>query len=436
MADSAVLDAGLDLGVTPDTSTVETTPVETQAVETGTEDTQQPQDGAEGEQTAQPDKQTSQKSVFQENVSGDGKRAFTPEVKAALEKIKTTPELGGPVLAAQLRNALIQGQALREQIPGGVKEVRQMRQQLEQLEERGGFEKIDEHLGMFNGLQAAYEKAAPEFVADLAETNPDSFLQFCPQFMEKWLEMDPSGYSAQFGRVFTNDANQNGIPWHLKALEHSIPKDNPMAVEAFQGIKAYFDSRAALAKQPVYTKKESQQPDQKAHELTQREQQLTQKEWGLQETSQKQSIFRSVASELIGSRKITETENAEIMELFQMKMNQLERADPQYKARMERHRAAGDQSGFLKTARAFNEKAIKTALSSAISRVLKPATPGKPNVAPVANGKAAPKPAAVQNGHKWVASRPPVEQFAPETTTQMIREHKAILRDGSRVYWS
>src|SRR6185312_16787243 len=104
----------------PAETAVEETTVDAGTEDTGAETTDETAEGDGGEETGEPAART-----------GDGKFLSDAD-KAILAEIKAKD----PKLAARVRNALFASEAFKKAVPGGLKEVQQLRSQIEQV---GGF---------------------------------------------------------------------------------------------------------------------------------------------------------------------------------------------------------------------------------------------------------------------------------------------------------
>ncbi|MGH9345048.1 MAG: hypothetical protein ACRD19_14970, partial [Terriglobia bacterium] len=137
----------------------------------------------------------------------DGKR-LSESAKAAIAEIKAKD----PKLALEIKRALFSADALHRAAPGGVREISELRRQVEDLGGTEGIQGLRAEQQAWAALDEQFSAGDPNFIANIAEESPDAFLKLAPTAFQKFQELHPEGYSAYVSQVFVADMQQEGIP--------------------------------------------------------------------------------------------------------------------------------------------------------------------------------------------------------------------------------
>lgn len=415
--DSAV-DTAIETDFSADTGADTTTEVETDAT------------AVEGESGAETAPETGKDFRPVENGR------LSPAAKAELDALKVK----NPPLAKAIQRALFAEDRLRRELPGGFKEVAELRGKLEELGGETGIQELNQEIGGWREFDNNYSAGDPKVLEFLTQT-PEAaaaFLKIAPAAFEKFKEAHPDGYNRYMTDVFAADMEEKGIPMQLAQLGWML-KDNPEALQAVQQIQNYVKGIGQMARKPVSAPAiAAPKVDDRAKQLDTREQQLTKTEWKRETESRHASLFQQNWKSLIGDRKLSDTQVATIKELYGLKLQTILKAKPDFTPNMERYFAAKQKDGFLKLHDSTFKDAVPRALRTAIQQLGIGGKPGpKPGEAakPPASGvKPSGTPAAP--GFAFVGTRPSITEIDNRTTTpQMWQEGKAVLRDGRKVYW-
>jgi hypothetical protein len=391
---------------------VEETPAE------GADLTEQP---AEGEQPAEIT------SLF----DADGKRVAQP-IRDQLAKMKAE----NPAAAKLIADAVYRTAEFRREFPGGLAEMRELRDQVEQFGGLAALEEKAKDAQEFAELGQAFTEEPQLLVQDMVVSDPEAFSRFAPIAFDRYREENVKGWNAYVAKVFDADIRSGPVPLALSLLMRSV-KDNPEAIEQLNIVNGYlgkFQAIAAEAPEVKPPQRRTAQPNE-----SKRENDLRAREWNTERRELHTEIKTEAMTKALAGRKPTTEEKAQIEELFMSRANRL--ASNNFKGWQEKAQAyiaRNDKAGYLRYMGSIYRRVVPEALTSAIAGTLKgrgavavaqPGVARKPNVAP----NAAAKPA---DGFALVAKEP--DSYLVDysrTTSKMVAENKAVLSDGKKVYW-
>lgn len=386
-------------------------------------DGEQPAEGAEGEQSAEGEKEKPEvTSLFEP----DGKKVAKPIREAMLKLKAENPSIGKLVMDAVFRSA-----EFRREFPGGLTEVRDLRDKVEQL---GGFTDIEEKLQLSNelgGLAEAFENGDPAFVEDMVVSNPESFSALAPVVMDRFHEVNADAWSAYIGRIVYADLQSNDVPLYLMRLA-DIVRDKPEAVELLNAVNGYLGRFKTFAgKSPATAVKPKAAP---SNADNQRENDIRKREWDLSDTYQRTGIIRAQYKKSLNGRNPTTEEKAQIQELFETREAKLRSARfPDWQKKLAGYISRNDRSGYLRYLASMHRSVGIEAVTSAVTSTLKDKAGATKKLAATGAAKTTIKAAA---GFTVVAKEPDSYNIDyGRTSRTMLMENKAILKDGKKVMW-
>ena len=397
--------------------------------------------GAMDESSAAPDEETESPQPADRNLfrAIEGKRLSEP-AKTALAKLKTE----SPQAYQAVVRALFAEKRLRDELPGGFKDIQQLREQIEELGGHEGIEQTRTELNGFREFDRLYSAGDPKVIDFLIadEEGKQAFLEVAPSVLSRYQELNPEGFSSYLSQVFLADMQQERIPLLLERLQDFLPVDNQQARQIWTVLANYVNRIHQFASQPAARpKKTAAQPDDRTRALDQREANLTRQEWGRSLASVHSDIFSAEWRKQLAGRHITQDQGGTIRELYGMRLKSILAAKPEIARNIERYFSAGQQDGYLRYMENFYRDAAPRALRQAIAQSSIAANGNgqrKPAAqAPPAGSKPGP-PAAARNGSdfRMLASKPDRAQIDPvRTTPEMWISGKAILRNGQQVAW-
>lgn len=361
-----------------------------------------------------------------------------PLAKATLEEIGAK----NPALSSAIKAALFAEDKYKHALPGGLKEVADLRGKIEQLGGDEGIQKVHNELDLWRDFDSKYTSADPE-VLNFLTKNPEAqaaFLKIAPLAFEKFRESHPEGYNAYMSSVFDATIQEGGLPLLIEQLGW-IGKDNPEILDVQHRLKAFVSGISQLARKSVAPPKiESKAPDTRGAELDQREQQLTRTEWKRESDSKHFALYNQQWKALIGDRKLSDTQQATIKELYGLKLAAIIKAKPEFNQNLNKYFTGKNKDGFMKLFESTYREAVPAALRKAMDQagVGKPGPkPGQASVPAAKVSVPAGKPALNGNaGFSQVPAKPNITDVDRiRTTAEMYQKNQAILRNGSRVFW-
>ncbi len=423
MAEDAVMDAAVDTDVSmPDTGAdfgdVESTP------DTGVAESEQPD----------PQITTPELKLI------DGGK-LSADAKKHLEELKTT----NPPLAKALQRALYRGAEIEKELPGGVKEVRQLRQTIETLGGEHGIQDLQKERDGWRQFDEQYTAGDPkaiEFMTSEPEGR-EAFLKLIPSALAKYEQLHPEGFSNYMAQVIGGTMAQHGIPLALERLSDFIG-DNPKAIEQFNKLVGFTKFINDLSsKQVAAPKFQQEQPDNDRTQFEQERNQFEREKWKNETAAEQKQVFDSEWSRLTAGRKLSEQQTAAIYELFS---SRLDKSIAKHTETLERYFGsrktdANAKSGFLR----YSSQLSKTEVPKALREAFDAIVPAKPGPRPSSNGAPAPrngapsKGVAIAQGFTQVANQPnyatDVALNNPFNSIERFRGGMAILKDGRKVQW-
>lgn len=360
-------------------------------------------------------------------------------IKPILEKLKAE----NPAAEKAIRNALFLEDRLKRELPGGLAEIKQLRQHIDKL---GGEEGIQEMTGELDGwrdFDNQYTAGDPK-VLEFLTAEPqakDAFLKIAPAAFEKFRELNPDGYGAYVSQVFQADLYRQQIPWILQGLRQHIPAENAQAQELFGKIENYIkriDQLAANSVTPAATKP-NEQDQTRIKELETRETNLRRTEWRSATDKTHAQLYQTERAKVIGDRRLTSEQRATITELYGIKLQAILKATPKFNENLDRYFASNKKDGFTKYVESVYREAVPKALRAAVAQAGVGAKPGPApgtaaeKKAPPIAGTAAAKPIP---GFQLVNAKPKMETVdRVNTSSEMWLKGQAVLRDGKKVSW-
>lgn len=426
MPEDAVLDIAPDISAPDfaDTSAPETPAVETPETPESSPDGLETPEG-QAPQTDEEKAATAAQSLFEGNKLNEKVKNYLTELHKA-----------DPRTAADIRNGLMQNQAIRAVLPGGVQEAKQLKAFKEEIGGEEGVQELRTNTEEFNSLIEAYNSASPKFIDELINANGESFQKLAPSIIDKFAEMDPGGFGSYVSNVWQNDMLRNKVEMIVDRIGDFLPQDNERSTQAFNALKAYFKRIEDFASKPVNSPIQKKEPDNREVEFQKKEESFTRKQWESEESSKHATLFQSTLSGLVGNRTLTAEQRSTINGWYRLKTDELLKAKKDFNTKTEKYFTSKDQKGYQRYQESIRKEVTPQALKYAVDKVLRPTTGVKPVPAPNQPPKpGTPAPARPDAGYKMLSKAPTHDQLSPRTTPDMIRANKAILSDGTRVQW-
>ncbi len=416
MPDDAVMDAAVDTDVsTPDTGAdvgdVESTP------DTGVAEAEQPD----------------QQITIPELKLIDGGK-LSADAKKHLEELKTT----NPPLAKALQRALYRGAEIEKELPGGVKEVRQLRQTIETLGGEHGIQDLQKERDGWRQFDEQYTAGDPkaiEFMTSEPEGR-EAFLKLIPSALAKYEQLHPEGFSNYMAQVIGGTMAQHGIPLALERLSDFIG-DNPKAIEQFNKLVGFTKFIGDLSTKQVQPPKFQQEdPNNERTQLEQERSQFEREKWKGETAAEQNKMASDEWARLTAGRKLSDQQTAAIFELF---TTRFDKEIAKHEGTLDRYFGAKDKTGFLRYASQLSRTELPKKLREAFEAIV-PAKPGpRPSngAAPAKNGIPA-KGVAIAQGFTQIGKQPATAEIDyrnPFNSIANFQQGRAVLKDGKKVQW-
>ena len=417
MADEAVMDAAVE------TAPEQTTEVEESSGEPTGLETPESQEVPQDQTQAVPDKPL---------IDG-GK--LSAEAKATLEKIKAE----NPALARAIQRALFKEAEFARELPNGLKDVKALRDTVEQLGGEHGIQEITAEVNGWHQFDEQYMAGKPEAI-DFMTSEPEgqeAFLKLIPHALQKFEQLHPDGFRNYMAQVMEGSIASSGIPLALERLADFIG-DNPKAIEQWNKIAGFVKFVGDTARKQVEAPKFANQgaPDNERTQFEQERSAFEREKWKNETATASRPVFESEWNRLVAGRKLTAEQDAAIKELFESRFSKA--INGQHAQTLQRYFDAKDKQGFMKYAAKLDREELPKALRAAFDTIM-PGKPGpRPGSAPAPkNGAPAPG-MPIAQGFVQVAKQPATSEIDfrnPFNNAQNFQAGKAILTNGKRVQW-
>ncbi len=417
MADEAVMDAAVDTAIEiPDTG-----------ADTGLDAGAEPLVPGSGT-VAEPEATVAEKPLI------DGGK-LSAEAKATLDKLKVE----NPSLARAIQRALFKEAEFGKLAPGGIQEIKALRETVEQLGGETGLQDMQREIAGFRGFDEQYTAGDPkaiDFMTSDAQGR-EAFVKLMPVALQKFEQLHPEGFKGYMAQVMEQSMYASGIPLALERLGDFLA-DNPKAMEQWNKIAGFVKFVGDTSRKQVEAPKFQQaQPDNRAGELEQRESALMRNEWKNETAGEQRAVFQGEWDRLAAGRKLSDPQTAAVKELFESRLNKA--LNGKHSETLEKYFKAKDKSGFLRYASSISKTEVPKALREAFDAVM-PGRPGpRPGVAPpVKNGGPA-RGTPIAAGFTQLAQRPATNEIDMRhsfNTPSNYQSGRAVLKDGRKVQWA
>lgn len=340
-----------------------------------------------------------------------------------------------PQLGKQLKEALFQTARYRQEFPGGLKEMRALRDQVQEWGGPEAVQKTREELAFFHDIDQQFTSGDPRFLQALTDTpeGQSAFLKLAPEMLGKFASLNPEGHSSYIAQTIVADLQAHRFPLMMERLADFI-QDNPKAVEVWQKMAGYLNRLDEFARKPIVSDKAPPPAAAPSNDLDTREANLTRSEWRSASDRDRVQVFEGELARQLQGRKPSDVQLAAIKELYASKLSKSIAGLPRFEETLQRYFDARDQKGYLRYLSTVHREQIPRALRAAVDAIL----PSKPGPKPAVAAKPA-APAAPTNGtagYSRVAQRPgPHEIDFSRTTQEMYIAKRATLKSGKKVQW-
>jgi hypothetical protein len=336
----------------------------------------------------------------------------------------------------QLTSAFHTVAALRKEFPGGLKEVRDLKAQLAQIQEAGATGEALQELSGFREYDRQFMEADPRFVDTMALADSAAFQKLVPHIFSRYAEMNGEGWGSMVAAAIHSDMERVGLPVKVALLGHFLEEmasdaSNPVASKAlahFKTLDEYLGGVRSAAVRPVVVASKEKEPEPTGN----RETELVQELWNVDIDKMLTSKYNTEFARIAGGRNIPEEARLEIEELFRTRWDQAMKSVPQFQAKVHGFLKTGDREGnkryFGSLAQEHTGRILEALMRRHISQSPAPKAAPKPAAAAPAT-PATPGVSRVQG----IPDRSLIDMT--RTDSDMLRSGKAIMKDGRTVQW-
>lgn len=355
--------------------------------------------------------------------------------RAVIDSIKSThPNFAQPII-----QALLLSDRLRRELPGGFKELAELRTKIENYGGDDGFSETKKNADTLLDLNDKFIRSDPAFIAEITsdEEGQAGLVGLMPHAMSRWAQLDPAGRAWWTADQMAKGLDTVRMPVlvaRMVDIIRRIPAEQmiPGLAESFDEMIGALESisYAAAKNKPAAPAKDPKLEDARRQLDTDR-QKMTRENWQSSLASRRKDLFQSTLSQLLGSRVLTAIETREVKGYYDAMVRPLA---TQREKNIDRYLANGDKEGYLKTEGAFYAKEIPAALRRAVSKLAP--VGGKPK--PAGQQRQAPaRQVAPQAGVTRVRTMPGnISVTDRRNTPELLRENKAYGKDGKLYQWA
>ena len=398
--------------------------------------------GAEGEVASEASNQVDspvEKQGLTQKFTGKSHEKLADVVKKSGEALKAID----PSLPAAIRTAAFEQASLYREFPGGLKEATGLKRTISEYGGVDGIKENAETVSEFGALAQAFFDGKPDFVDNLIEESAPAFSQMMPDGMAKWKQVDGDAYTHHVARAMMDTLRPLGVAETLAELYNALdPKEAaPYRAKLETLYNAFMGIREKAEKVP------EKKVDPRAEQLTQREQQIAEREQRAMmapiANEGRQQIESITAREMTQSYQWDKTDPSvkeAVSERVRNEVISASKKDTGFCAELDRLRARGDAAGLARHVKSFQDR-VTPAIVQRVARLFNVKPKGAATITakkPVAGTNGTVK-ASDQGWTRWTEGTPPRANLVDrsKTTDDMILSNPAkyVLKDGRKVLW-
>jgi hypothetical protein len=339
----------------------------------------------------------------------------------------------------ELRGLFFRDRALTKEFPGGIQEVRALRDTLETVGGESGLQEIQTNLADFRTLANQFLDGDPAYIRDVFETDPVAAVSHLPAYLDAALKADEPSYNRIMAQKISGEHEAWGLRATLKSI-YDLPNLPPEAKALLNKINEWSLRLKEIGEQEEDPRVKKLQDQIKAGRKSEEQNSIKQLNQSYQAESM-QAIDKSVnriLDSFLKGRKLSDEDRKAVIEQIISRADKAIGADAEFKkqrdAAFQRAIQTGKKDGAVKIASARWEKELGIVVPKVV------------RLFALGDGKAAPAPAPANGGQQRqapagkgtkVAAPPAANAIDTYRTTQNMisKEHRAILKDGTQVFW-
>lgn len=367
-------------------------------------------------------------------------KTIPTEVRSHIQEIsKVNPKLGN-----MLQNAVYTSQTFLREVPGGLKEIRALKQT---IEDAGGPEEIKNLQGIHKELVNEQENldnlarsGNPAVLDNLIEIAGEGFSKLMPTAMDRWQASDPQGYQHETSKLMVSALKEGGVVADLNMAFSMLRLNTPDAIkegiESLKRVAAWVNGIGDVASKVPERPKTDPKIAEEQTKIDNQKAQLFNQEFSNDFGSWRNHQLSSEVTKISNGRQLTEYQMETLGQRVIGDIKNILTSDDDYMRNLERLYNARDKSELLKFAKARTSKllpeAVKKAYRSLFSNPVAKKSVAKKEATPTAVVSA-----PVKGWQKVDPSKAPTpDQIdSKKTSFEMKFRKQAILSNGQKVYW-
>lgn len=372
-------------------------------------------------------------------------RTVPPEIKAHLGEIAKT----NPKLANMLQNAVYTSSSFLKAVPGGLKEITQLKRDIDSL---GGIQEMrtmaETHKNLVDEQEALDNRARsgdPGVLDTLIEVSgPEGFSKLMPTAMSRWAAADKAGYLYTISQVMVDSMRQSGFVSDLNLAFKMLKLNNPAAtaeaVECLNRCANWANEVNKVATTVPEKPKVDPQIESQQRDIEQQRTRLFNDKFSADFGDWRVRQINNELSSLLNGRQLNDYQRNTLHQRIVEDIKDILVADTDYMKSLQRLYDARDMAELQKFTRARTLKLLPEVSKKAFKFLFSGSTPPKKTPAKAASANGQAPLAAVPNTKTWTkidpSKAPAPDQIDDKRTPfEMKFRKQAILKNGTMVYW-
>ena len=250
-----------------------------------------------------PDTETAPVETVAEQAPTDQQpQSFDPSGKATPQALKNAfaklSEGGDKKLADHIRGQYFENQSIRQMFPGGLNEIRNLRETFEVLGGEQGVQELQADAKEFAEVLKGISTGDPQVVDQVFEDSVEGGKKLSVAAFDKLRSVDPQLHSNLAMSAFSDILKQSGFPDGINTLAAGLdgllediarPDGQKDAYRTVQNLRAWFEKFKAMG-----TRQTQNQPDEKSQQLAQREHEVATEKENLYRTNFNSNLNKQI----------------------------------------------------------------------------------------------------------------------------------------------
>jgi hypothetical protein len=341
----------------------------------------------------------------------------------------------------ELRTLFFERRAFMKECPGGLQEVRQLKQSLDLVGGEAGLEAMQTDNADFRKVATAFADGDPAFVDDLAESDPIAFGTQVPHVLDKFQKVDTPGYNREISKRINGEHKLWGLRPRLEQIYADVKATDPKspALKLLNEIAAWHDKidEIANAEENPEVKALKDKLKTVARGNDEQTRAKRQGEYEKEVTGKIDVTADKMVDSYIRGKGYDEADIKRIRRAVMKETDEAIAADKEWAKKRDLLHQRHDKDASVRFVHAKWQKELARIVPLVMRTFNRGGKRTTTTTTTAAAGDGAQRPAA-SGGFKAVEKVPNVKDVDRSQTSvdMMLKEHRAVLKDGSKVDWS